>query len=224
MNLPFVGPRKTARGNGGVLGRVARSTFEAPALWALAEYKVMPHYLAFLCGINLGKRRIKMAHLAALFRALRFTNVETFIASGNVIFSVKSGTAAKLSGQIEQHLHASLGYAVDTFLRTRAELATLATFQPFPKNEMADPAHTTHVGFFAAALTPEQARGLAACRSSTDEIHVQGRDYYWLCRDIKSHESKIWTSPAMRALKLPPSSMRNLTTIRKLAELFPAAT
>ena len=65
MNLPFVGPRKTARGNGGVLGRVARSTFEAPALWALAEYKVMPHYLAFLCGINLGKRRIKMAHLAA---------------------------------------------------------------------------------------------------------------------------------------------------------------
>ena len=133
MNLPFVGPRKTARGNGGVLGRVARSTFEAPALWALAEYKVMPHYLAFLCGINLGKRRIKMAHLAALFRALRFTNVETFIASGNVIVSVKSGTAAKLSGQIEQHLHASLGYAVDTFLRTRAELATLATFQPFPR-------------------------------------------------------------------------------------------
>ena len=79
------------------------------------------------------------------------------------------------------------------------------------------------VGFFDQPLTADQQRGLAAGRSTTSEIRLEGRDYCWLCRDIKSHESKIWTSPAMRALKLPPSSMRNLTMIRKLAELFPAA-
>jgi hypothetical protein len=54
-----------------------------------------------------------------------------------------------------------------------------------------------------------------------DEFQVKGREYYWLCR-IKSNESKAWTSPAMRAIKLPSSSMRNLTTLRKLAALYPA--
>ena len=191
---------------------------------ALVEYKVMPHYLAFLCGINLGKRRIKMAHLAALFRALRFTNVETFIASGNVIVSVKSGTAAKLSGQIEQHLHASLGYAVDTFLRTRAELATLATFQPFPRMRWPTRPTPPTSDFSPPRSRQNKREGWPHADLAPMKSTSKGRDYYWLCRDIKSHESKIWTSPAMRALKLPPSSMRNLTTIRKLAELFPAAT
>jgi uncharacterized protein (DUF1697 family) len=182
----------------------------------------MPHYLAFLRGINLGNRRVKMDHLAELFRALKFTDVQTFIASGNVIFSSKSSAVAKLTNEIEQHLHASLGYEVDTFLRTRDELSAIATFQPFSAADMTDPTNTVHVGFFAGTLTPNQRSGLAACRSATDEIRLEDRDYYWLCRGIKSHESKVWTSPAIRALKLPSSSLRNLTTIRKLAELYPA--
>ncbi len=181
----------------------------------------MHRYLAFLRGINLGHRRIKMDQLAELFRELKFTDVHTFIASGNVIFSSPSASVTKLTRQIEPHLHASLGYEVDTFLRTRTELSALAAFHPFSHADMTHPANTVHVGFFATSLSPEQHRGLAACRSTSDEIRVEGREYYWLCRGIKSHASKIWTTPSLRALKLPSSSMRNLTTIRKLAELYP---
>ncbi len=47
----------------------------------------MFHYLAFLRGINLGKRRIEMARLRTLFVELKFADVATFIASGNVIFA-----------------------------------------------------------------------------------------------------------------------------------------
>lgn len=79
-----------------------------------------------------------------------------------------------------------------------------------------------HTGFFAGTLTPPQRSGLAACRSYTDEIRLEDRDYYLLYRGMKSHESKVWTSPAMRALKLPSSSMRNLKTILKLADHYPA--
>ena len=62
--------------------------------------------------------------------------------------------------------------------------------------------------------------GLLSYRNEIDDLCVDGREYYWLCR-IRSTESKIWTSAAMRALKLPTSSMRNLTTVRKLAALYP---
>jgi uncharacterized protein (DUF1697 family) len=181
----------------------------------------MPRYLAFLRGINLGRRRIKMEALRARFAELGFTGVETFIASGNVIFDAPAKSDAKLTALIAAHLEKTLGYEVDTFVRTRAELAAIAAFQPFAAADLDPPENTVHCGFLTAPLTLAQATGLEACRSSHDAFRVHGRDYYWLCRKIKTHESKIWSSPALKVLKLPSSSMRKLTTIRKLAVLYP---
>ncbi len=140
----------------------------------------------------------------------------------NVIFSSKSADPRKLTDLIQRHLAKSLGYGVDTFLRTRAEVAAVAAFKPFAAADLAHPDHTIYAGFVADALSPAQARGLVACRTEIDDFCVEGREYYWLCR-TKSNESKVWASPAMRALKLPSSSMRNLTTIRKLAALYKPA-
>ena len=67
----------------------------------------MPHYIAFLRGMNLGKRRVKMDHLRVLFEELKFSSVETFIAIGNVIFTAKSADSRKLEKQIEAHLEKS---------------------------------------------------------------------------------------------------------------------
>lgn len=182
----------------------------------------MHHHIAFLRGINLGKRRIKMDELAARFAELKFAEVATFIASGNVIFSSKTGDGAKLEAQIEKHLHVTLGYEVDTFVRTRADVAAVAAFRPFAKADLDEPANTVHAGFLKAELSAAQRRGLEACRSDVDAFRVEGREYYWLCRRIKTHESKIWASRELRALKLPTSTMRNVTTIRRLAAEFPA--
>jgi uncharacterized protein (DUF1697 family) len=152
---------------------------------------------------------------------MKFTDVATFIASGNVIFSSKEGDAPKLTKKIEAHLQAKLGYAVDTFLRTRAELAAVAAFRPFAETAAEKTTPTLHVGFLKEPLTAAQARGLEACATAVDELRVAGREYYWLCR-IKSHESTVWASRTLRALALPSSSMRNVTTVRKLAALYPA--
>jgi uncharacterized protein (DUF1697 family) len=180
----------------------------------------MPHYIAFLRGINLGKRRPEMAELRRLFEQLKFTDISTFIASGNVIFAAKSADSRKLEAQIEAHLEKSLGYKVDTFLRTRAEVAAVAAFRPFAKADLDHPDHTVHAGFLKEPLAADQAKRFLACHTPVDGFAIQGREYYWLCR-IKSNESKAWTSPEMRAVKLPTSSMRNLTTVRKLAMLYP---
>lgn len=182
----------------------------------------MQHYVAFLRGINLGNRRIKMEDLRILFEALKFARVETFIASGNVVFSSKISDSQKLESSIGRHLAQSLGYAVDTFVRTRAEVAATAALRPFGAAHTSDPTNTIHAGFFARALSADQGLGLIACRTDVDEFHVEGREYYWLCKGIKSHESKVWSSPQLKALKLPSSSMRNMTTMRKLAALYPA--
>ena len=180
----------------------------------------MHHYIAFLRGINLGNRRLSMDELRRHFEKLKFTDVATFIASGNVIFGSKESDSARLADKIAAHLEKSLGYPVDTFVRTRAEVAAVAAFRPFKQADMANEAHTLHVGFLTAPLSATQARGLVACRTRVDDLHVAGREYYWLCR-IKSNESTVWASKTLRALKLPSSSMRNMNTVRKLAALYP---
>jgi uncharacterized protein (DUF1697 family) len=82
-------------------------------------------YVAFLRGINLGNRRVKMAELARLFEEMNFGAVSTFIASGNVLFESDSVDHVALERQIEGHLESALGYSVDTFVRTRDEVAAV---------------------------------------------------------------------------------------------------
>ena len=178
------------------------------------------HYLAFLRGINLGRRRLKMEKLRALFEALKFRQVTTFIASGNVAFESAARDESKLTAQIERHLQKELGYEVDTFLRTREELARIVDDQPFAKEIDGQDSSTVHVGFFREALPSAIARKLEAVRTETDAFRVRGREYYWLCH-TRISESEVWTLPAMREFRLPASSMRNLKTLRKMAALYP---
>src|ERR1700690_628604 len=85
----------------------------------------MPRYVALLRGINLGGHTVKMARLKELFEELGFKKVETFIASGNVIFESASKSAPALEKKIAAHLEKSLGFPAMTFLRTDEELAAV---------------------------------------------------------------------------------------------------
>lgn len=181
----------------------------------------MAQYIAFLRGINLGNRRIKMDRLRELFEELKFANVGTFIASGNVVFESAALDTAKLEKRIEAHLEKQLGYNVDTFVRNRTEVGAATAHQPFRSADMEGESNTIHVGFLKAALAPASARALIDCRTEVDEFVVHGREFYWLCR-IKTHESKVWTSRQMKAVGLPTATMRNLKMLRKLVLEFPA--
>lgn len=90
----------------------------------------MPHYVALLRGINLGKRRVKMDHLRDLFAQMGFTNVSTYIASGDILFSSTSRSSAKLESLIEQTLESELGYTVPTIIRTQSELRRIVAEVP----------------------------------------------------------------------------------------------
>jgi uncharacterized protein (DUF1697 family) len=158
-----------------------------------------------------------MAHLKAKFEDLGFADVGTFIASGNVLFSSRERDASRLESRIAAHLEKSLGYGVDTFVRTAEEVSVIARSKAFP--DEGQPGITVHVGFFQRELAPATARALAAVRTSDDEFHVVGREFLWLCR-IRTPDSKVWQHPAIKALKLPTMTMRNMTSLRKLAALL----
>ncbi len=178
----------------------------------------MPRYIAFLRAINVGGHGVvKMDFLRGLFETLGFSNVETFIASGNVVFESKSKDARALEREIEKSLREALGYEVATFVRTCAELAAVAGYEPFGRKEVEEAA-ALNVGFLADAPDEESCRKLLALRTEIDDFHVRGREIYWLCRRSQSR-SKISDAVIERALGRK-STLRGANTIKKMAERF----
>lgn len=173
----------------------------------------MTRYVAFLRGMNLGKRRLEMSRLRSLFEDLGYTDVATFIASGNVVFSTPERATEKLESRVAAHLEQALGYDVDTFVRTLDEVVAIARSKPFPED--GNEGITVHVGFLQKPLSGATAKSMIGVRTPDDEFLVKGREYYWLCR-IRTSDSKVWTLPDLKALRLPTSTMRNMSSIRKL--------
>lgn len=177
----------------------------------------MPRYVALLRAINVGGHVVKMEKLRSLFEALEFTDVSTFIASGNVLFSTPSRDVADIARRIEGQLKKSLGYDVVTFIRTPKQLQKIIELQPFPETELSVPGSTLYIGFLANAPTKAAKEKLMAFNSPEGELRVRDREVYWLVRN-KISESKFSGSKMERVLGLPVT-LRNVTTVRKLADM-----
>ena len=137
----------------------------------------MPRFIAFLRAINVGGHTVKMDQLRRLFEDVGLANVETFIASGNVVFETTSRNAKTLEKRIESKLREALGYEVATFIRTETELAAVANYKPFPQSDI-DAAAALNIGFLADALDSRQTEKLMALRTEIDNFHVHGRELY----------------------------------------------
>ena len=84
-------------------------------------------YAAFLRGVNLGKRQVKSADLLATFKAMGFAEVNTLLASGNVLFDADKVDARAIEKGLEQQF----GFEIGTVLRTREQLQKLVAQDPF---------------------------------------------------------------------------------------------
>src|SRR5439155_18991726 len=93
----------------------------------LHQRRTMPRFVAFLRAINVGGgRTVKMDLLRQFFESLDFSEVETFIASGNVVFKTRTKDSKTLEREIEKRLLKGPGYDVAVFIRTGAELRRLS--------------------------------------------------------------------------------------------------
>lgn len=175
----------------------------------------MSRYVAFLRAINVGGHVVKMDALRALFEALDFSNVETIIASGNVLFDSSSKSPQSIEKKIEGHLHKKLGYAVETFVRSPSEMSAVVQHKPFKASELAKPGHSLHIGFLDDPPSVAVAKKVLALAGDVDEFHVHARELYWLRRGPFS-DSKVSGNQLERTLAMP-TTIRNVNTVRKIA-------
>jgi uncharacterized protein (DUF1697 family) len=158
-----------------------------------------------------------MDHLRGLFESSGFSNVETFIASGNVVFDTKSGDAMGVEKQIERLLHEELGYEVVVFIRTGMELAEIAKYKPFLQPAM-EKATALNIAFLKDKPDEQSKQKLMGLRTDIDNFHIHEREVYWLC--LKRQSESTFSNALLEKTLGRQSTLRGVNTIKKIAEKY----
>ena len=90
----------------------------------------MARYVAFLRGINLGStHKVSMPRLRELAEGLGYTDVVTYINSGNLVLTA-TDAAATIEQRLTKAIADELGLKVDVAVRTPTRLATIVAQNP----------------------------------------------------------------------------------------------
>jgi uncharacterized protein (DUF1697 family) len=165
----------------------------------------MTTYAALLRAVNVGGTgKLPMSELRAMCVSVGFSNVRTYIASGNVVFESKLSEAA-VKAKLERCLETYAGKPVGALIRTGAELAAVLANNPFGS---AAPNQT--VAIFLDAPPPADALDNVNGQQ-TEEIACGTREIYVHYKD----------GIARSKLKIPAAgtgTARNMNTVAKLTE------
>lgn len=172
-------------------------------------------YLALLRGINVGgKRKVPMKELSEVFVRAGCSDVETYIQSGNVIFSADNTTPAHLSDTLVSGIGERFGFQVPVVLRTAEELAQVVRNNPFLKNGTDE--ETLHVLFLSDLPHPDCVDALDPARSIPDAFAVCGREVYLRLPDgvARTKLTNQYFDSKLRTI----GTMRNWRTVATLLE------
>lgn len=174
-------------------------------------------WVALLRAINVGGRnRIPMVELKALHESLGFTDVTTYIQSGNVVFRGPDADPWGLSRKLEKAIADRWGHKVHVVLRTGADLRRVATGNPFLAEGVHD-LSKLHVTFLASVPAPGLLKALRAPEGFGDAFHVGEREIY-LHTPGGYGRSKLSNDRLERALRVQATT-RNWNTVCALADM-----
>ncbi len=174
----------------------------------------MIRYIAFLRAINVGGHTVKMETLRKLFELFGYSEVETFIASGNVLFQTTTQDAVTLESNITGGLQNALGYEVIPFIRSAAELSKIAAYQAFPRSDV-DSATAFNIAFLSSPLDDKAKQKLIALKTDIDTFATHGREVFWLCR--RKQSKSAFSNAVLEKVLGVKSTLRGINTVKKLA-------
>lgn len=179
----------------------------------------MPSFVAFLRAVNIGKRQVRMAQLREWLEADGFTDVETYIQTGNVRVSTRMRSKAKVEQRLEELLLERCGFDVSCIVLTPAELSgvyddAMALEPPFPKSDD----QRRYVVFFKDPIEADVVEEMAAYDRGKERIWAFGRSVHvWIAGNF--HEAKVFGAFKKA---LATGTNRDLKVVATLAERWGA--
>jgi uncharacterized protein (DUF1697 family) len=182
----------------------------------------MPTHAALLRGINVGGRNtVVMADLRALLTTLGHTEVATYVASGNVVFTTDAEDPGALAATIERAITDELRIEAPVVVVPRDDFERIVAANPFPEPD--DPRHV-HVVFRSGQPTGAEVEAVAAAQreaaagGSRDEARYVDRTLY-LCTPDGFGRSRL-AELLNRGPALRNATARNLRTVLRLRDML----
>ena len=171
-------------------------------------------YVAFLRGINVGgHHKVPMADLKEEMAALGFSEVETLLNSGNIIFSSPEKEEMEIEGSIAARLESTYGFQVPVLVRKGEEMLQLFKSDPFEEVDI------THDIRLYVSFLKQHPQEIQLPWVSEDQsfriLEIQGRT---VCSVLDI--SKMGSTKAMEALEKifgKNITTRNWNTVEKIA-------
>ncbi len=133
--------------------------------------------VAFLRGINVGGHRATKDELITVFIEMGFNEVDTFLASGNVLFH----HGAPADGErIGAALEAALGYSVPTTVRSADEIRRIAALKPFPAELITSVGGKPQVILLFAPPAAAAQQRVLDLADPADRLVFEGQELHWL--------------------------------------------
>lgn len=172
----------------------------------------MPRFIVLLRAINVGGRKAPMEQLRAACIEAGFADVESYIQSGNLVFT-DNREAAAIQTAVEQVVAERFGFSSDAIVRTAHEWSTYAAGSPFPDVEVARP-NRLHLCLSKHAPKADAAERLME-RATLHERVVLVGDALWVDFGGGVGQSKL-TPVVFDRLVGSTVTARNWNTVRKL--------
>lgn len=178
----------------------------------------MNQYLALLRGINVGgKNIIKMADLKASFEAMGFSNVLTYIQSGNILFLSEEKVKSSLTPKIEKGLSKRFDFQAKVVIVSHKELAAVVRNAPEDFGNDGEK-FRYDVIFLKEPLTSKEAMKSVSIREGVDTAHAGRQVLYFsrlISRASQSYLTKIIGMPVYQNM-----TIRNWNTTTRLLSLM----
>ncbi|UMB60667.1 DUF1697 domain-containing protein [Lutibacter sp. A80] len=174
-------------------------------------------YIALLRGINVsGKNKIKMIELKQLFLDIGFSEVNTYIQSGNVIFSTNQTNTLKIEQLITTKIKEQFKYAVKVLILKKDELETAFNTSPFLNKTTFD-LKKTCATFLDKIPTNEGILKVKELAAKNEIVLFKNKIAYLYCPNGLG-STKLTNKNIETKLKISATS-RNWNTVTRLVEL-----
>ncbi len=173
--------------------------------------------ISMLRGVNVGgHNRIKMDALRALYESLKLRDPQTYVQSGNVIFSTDERDLVRLAERVEKGIERRFGFRPAVIVRTASELRSVIARNPFAKRRDIEPSRLL-VTFLASDPGAEARDQVRRMKTAPEELRIEARELYIYYPQGLARPTVSWA--ALEKMLKTRGTGRNWNSVTKVLEI-----
>ena len=176
----------------------------------------MKRYIAFLRGINIsGKNKVPMAELKQGFERLNYTEVKTYLNSGNVIFSSDEADTIKTTSRIEEMIKNQFRLDIPVFVISKEELEDILHHAPDWWGDESKEIYDNLIFIMPPATFKEVYNEIGEPKEGLEKIEEYKETVFWSFSRKEYQNTNGWAKSASTNLR-SKLTIRTANTVRKI--------